>query len=193
MGKLLVFDDDVHKRFKEIRQALNMTQKEFGEKLNLKPNTIAVIESGRRGFSSSTLLRLGTVFDVNPDWLLCGTGEMFMPHTLDEELAEKFGEILSSKHDGVPFSIMKKKCLLEILDFDDSQWNDLIKIVAQISENPEIQAYSVNLPVDTFDVEIISAIIAKMTGAELLIDPHKLDKIKKRGNITQERETDEES
>ncbi|MBQ7300927.1 MAG: helix-turn-helix transcriptional regulator [Clostridia bacterium] len=184
---------NINQRFKEVRIALNLTQKEFGEKLNLKPNTVAVIESGRRSVTLETVELLCFKLDVNSDWLLYGTGEMFIPHTLDEELSEKFLEILSDKHDGVPFSIMKKQCLLEILNFDDEQWNDLMKIVAQISENPEIQAYSVNLPVDTFDVELLSAIIAKMTGAELLIDPHKLDKIKKRGNITQERETDEES
>ena len=39
---------NMNQRLKEVRQALNLTQKEFGEKLDLKPNTVAVIESGRR-------------------------------------------------------------------------------------------------------------------------------------------------
>ena len=79
---------NMNQRFKEVRQALNLTQKEFGEKLDLKPNTVAVIESGRRNVTQETVDALSFAFDVNPYWMLYGSGEMFVPRTLDEELAE---------------------------------------------------------------------------------------------------------
>lgn len=184
---------DMNQRFKEIRLALNLTQREYAEKLNLKPNTVAVIESGRRGVSDETLRAILFAFDVDPEWLMHGKGDMFLPRTLDDDLIEKFFKILGTEAEHVPMSHIKKLCLLEILNFNSEQWNDIIKIVAQISENAEIQEYSVNLPTDTFDVEILSAIITKMTGIELFIEPKKTEKTKKCGNITQERGTDEES
>ena len=184
---------DMNQRFKEIRLALNLTQKEYAEKINLKPNTVAVIESGRRGVSDETLRAILFAFDVNPDWLIHGKGDMFMPRTLDDDLAEKFFKILGTESDHVPMSHIKKLCLLEILDFNTEQWNDIIKIVAQISENPEIQKYSVSLPTDNFDIELLSAIIAKITGCDLVLDTENDRKAKTYRDTEQRGVTDEES
>lgn len=155
---------DINQRFKEIRVALNLTQREYAEKLNLKPNTVAVIESGRRSVTLETVELLCFTLDVNPDWLLYGTGEMFMPHTLNEELSEKFVEILSDKHEGVPFSLLKKQCLLEILNFNDVQWENLVKIVAHISANPELQRYVKNAPINSFDMSLLALQMQKVCG-----------------------------
>lgn len=155
---------DMNQRFKEIRLALNLTQKEYAEKINLKPNTVAVIESGRRGVSDETLRAILFAFDVDPDWLLHGKGDMFMPRTLDDDLAEKFNEILDTESENMPMSHIKKLCLLEILNFNSEQWNNLIKTVARISANKEIGDFAADLPLDEFDIDIVSLIFAKLTG-----------------------------
>lgn len=154
----------INQRFKKIRIALNLTQKEYGEKLNIKPNTVAVIESGRRSVTQEAAVTLSLVFDVNLDWLLYGKGDMFIPHSLNEELAMKFGEALSEKHDGVPFSLLKKQCLLEIMNFNDVQWENLIKIVAHIGANQELQRYVKNAPINSFDMSLLALQMQKVCG-----------------------------
>lgn len=154
----------INQRFKEIRIALNLTQKEYGEKLNIKPNTVAVIESGRRSVTQEAAVTLSITFDVNLDWLLYGKGDMFIPHSLDEELSGKFGEVLSDKHEGVPFSLLKKQCLLEILNFNDVQWENLVKIVAHIGANPELQRYVKNAPINSFDMSLLALQMQKVCG-----------------------------
>ena len=156
---------DMNQRFKEIRLALNLTHKEYAEKINLKPNTVAVIESGRRGVSDETLRAILFAFDVDPDWLLHGKGDMFMPRTLDDDLAEKFNEILDTESENMPMSHIKKLCLLEILNFNSEQWNNLIKTVARICNNSEVQTYSENLQTTDFDVNMAFDVITKLVDA----------------------------
>ena len=166
---------NINQRFKEVRIALNLTQKEFGEKLNLKPNTVAVIESGRRSVTLETVELLCFKLDVNSDWLLYGTGEMFIPHTLDEELSEKFLEILSDKHEGVPFSRLKKQCLLEILNFNDAKWNDLIKGVSYITDNIELTRHAKSLPVSAFELRVVTSTLAGAYGDAFVMKESKKD------------------
>lgn len=81
----------MNKRIKEIRKALNLTQRAFGEKIGMQQNTIALIEGGRNT-SRQTVDAICREFGVNKEWLLTGTGEMFAPDPQDElaALAEKY-------------------------------------------------------------------------------------------------------
>ncbi|OKL40272.1 helix-turn-helix domain-containing protein [Pontibacter flavimaris] len=64
-------------RFKEIRDTLGFTQKEFAEQLSLNQTYISAIENGKRGISSKLLKRLFELFQVSSEWLLNERGEMF--------------------------------------------------------------------------------------------------------------------
>ena len=81
----------MNKRINEIRKALNLTQRAFGEKIGMQQNTIALIECGRNT-SRQTVDAICREFGVNKEWLLTGTGEMFAPDPQDElaALAEKY-------------------------------------------------------------------------------------------------------
>ncbi len=164
---------NMNQRFKEVRQALNLTQKEFGEKLNLKPNTVAVIESGRRNVTQETVDALSFAFDVNPYWMLYGSGEMFVPRTLDEELADKFDEILNADNENRPLSHLKKLCLLEILNFNDAKWNDLIKGVSYIADNIELSRHAKSLPISPFELRIVTSTLVGAYGDAFVMNPEK--------------------
>ncbi len=56
------------KRFKVIRENLNLTQKQFAEILEIR-NTIADIERGRTKISGYAVAKLIQVYGVNPMWL----------------------------------------------------------------------------------------------------------------------------
>lgn len=80
-------------RLKELRKALNLTQQKFADKLGVKQNTIAQYEMGRNDPSDAVIISICREFNVSEDWLRNGEGEMFIPMTLDEEIASFIGGI----------------------------------------------------------------------------------------------------
>ena len=80
-------------RLKELRKALNLTQQKFADKLGVKQNTIAQYEMGRNDPSDAVIISICREFGVSEAWLRNGEGEMFIPMTLDEEIASFIGSI----------------------------------------------------------------------------------------------------
>ena len=70
-------------RIRKVRKALDLTQQEFGERIGMKQNTIALIEGGRNT-SEQTIFAICREFNVNEEWLRTGKGEMFLPETNGE-------------------------------------------------------------------------------------------------------------
>lgn len=68
---------EMNDRIKILRKdKLNMTQKNFAEKISLKQNSLALIEAGRPT-SDRTIADICREFNVNEEWLRYGTGEIF--------------------------------------------------------------------------------------------------------------------
>lgn len=82
----------MNNRIKKVRKVLDLTQQAFAEKIGLKQNSIALIESGKRNTSDQVVLSICREFNVNEEWLRNGTGEMFKaaPSTALDALAEEF-------------------------------------------------------------------------------------------------------
>lgn len=74
----------MNERIKRIRLELGLTQREFAERIGLKQNSIALIESGKRNISEQAVLSICREYRVNEEWLRNGTGEMFAPEASDE-------------------------------------------------------------------------------------------------------------
>ena len=68
----------IGERIRKLRKNLDLTQREFGERINLKSNSVALIEGGRNT-SDQTIATICREFDVNEKWLRTGEGEMFIP------------------------------------------------------------------------------------------------------------------
>ena len=64
-------------RIKKLRTTLQLTQKQFAERLGMKQNTIAGYERGRAAPSKATVRNICREFGVNEEWLREGTGEMY--------------------------------------------------------------------------------------------------------------------
>ena len=82
----------MNERIKELRERLGMSQTEFAESLNLKRNSISLIEVGKRNPSDRTILDICNKFDVSENWLRSGTGEIFLetPSNTMEQLRREF-------------------------------------------------------------------------------------------------------
>lgn len=74
----------MNERIKQIRRELGLTQTEFAERIGLKQNSIALIESGKRNISDQAVLSICREYGVNEEWLQTGTGEKMTPDASDE-------------------------------------------------------------------------------------------------------------
>lgn len=70
-------------RIRKLRKTLDLTQREFGERINLKSNSVALIEGGRNT-SDQTIFAICREFNVSEEWLRTGEGEMFVPAPTSE-------------------------------------------------------------------------------------------------------------
>lgn len=79
-------------RIRKLRKALDLTQREFGERIGIKANTVTMIEKGR-GTSEQTIQAICREFHVSEAWLRTGEGEMFLPPPRDmiDELIAEYG------------------------------------------------------------------------------------------------------
>jgi transcriptional regulator with XRE-family HTH domain len=75
-------------RLRELRKKLNLTQKEFGEKIDIKTSSYSDIENGRRNLTERNMTSICREFNVNEQWLRTGEGEMFVED--DKALLEKY-------------------------------------------------------------------------------------------------------
>lgn len=83
---------EIKERIKDLRKELRLTQKEFAERIGMKPNTIATYELGRAIPSAPAINNICKEFNVNEAWLRTGEGAMFAKHpssTLDLLAAER--------------------------------------------------------------------------------------------------------
>lgn len=66
-------------RIKHLRKYLGLSQAAFAQKIGKTPGFISLIELGRSKFSNATLEKISEVFGVNINWILTGSGDMFLP------------------------------------------------------------------------------------------------------------------
>ena len=74
----------VGQRVKKIRQALDLTQQEFADKLGVSRGNIGAYETGKSNIGPAAFSLMCKTFNVSETWLRTGEGEMFAPEPLDE-------------------------------------------------------------------------------------------------------------
>ena len=86
-------------RILAIRKESGLSQSAFGEKLNLSQNFVWMIEKGQREPSDRTVSDICRVYGINEPWLREGVGEMYVPKTREETIAELVGSALNGSSD----------------------------------------------------------------------------------------------
>ena len=77
----------LNKRFKSLRQTLDLTQQEFADKLGIVRNNVACYETGKRSPSDAVVSLVCKTFNVNENWLRTGVGPMFLDLPEEDETA----------------------------------------------------------------------------------------------------------
>ena len=107
----------MNERIKKLRKHLDLTQREFGERLGIKGNTIANYELGRNEPIDAVLSLICREFNVNEEWLRTGTGEMFVELDKEDMLMEFAGRVLGSRDDS-----FKKRFVKTLMSLSEEEW-----------------------------------------------------------------------
>lgn len=123
----------MNERIKEIREYYSLSQKEFGERIELKQNSVAVVERGKRNLSERSINLICKEFSINKTWLLTGEGEMFSTLTPSEEI-EGFLSTLAIAGD----ENFKKRLILYLAQIKDSDWEKLEQVLDTLLAGKDI-------------------------------------------------------
>jgi transcriptional regulator with XRE-family HTH domain len=70
----------LRERLKILISATKLNQKEFSERIGVTSSALTQFLKGKsKGLNSDTLISIINEFQVNPNWLLTGEGDMFLP------------------------------------------------------------------------------------------------------------------
>ena len=119
-------------RLKELRKALNLTQQKFADKLGVKQNTIAQYEMGRNDPSDAVIVSICREFNVSEDWLRNGEGEMFIPMTLDEEIASFIGNMQADIE-----PTFQKRFISALAKLSPEEWKTIEKLIRNMIDERE--------------------------------------------------------
>ena len=78
-GAKVVHNIEIARRIKLIREALDLTQEEFGKGVGKSLNTILSWEAGRTSPPDHFLKVIEKIYNISPRWLRRGQGDMFLP------------------------------------------------------------------------------------------------------------------
>lgn len=102
-------------RIKAIREALKLSQREFGEKLGVSRDVISNIEYGRVPPKELLLRHICELYNVNQHWLETGEGEMFNGNPDEISKFDKAFQIFKSlRPDFQDYALDQIKKLVEL-------------------------------------------------------------------------------
>lgn len=118
-------------RIKSIRISENLSQEEFGKKLNLSRSIISCYEKGLREITTRSIKDIVREFNIDENWIYTGEGEMYHEITDDEEFSYMIGTLLAENDDN------KIKFIKLMLDLDESYWPIITNLIEGIKKRDE--------------------------------------------------------
>lgn len=117
--------NSINERIKLLRSQLNITQEKFGQNINLKRNTISLIEAGERNVTDRVVSDICDKYNVSEYWLRTGEGEMFK-----KEDSEDLFFMLGLKSDEL--DEMSKRLVLRYISLSKEQRMAFNEIMGEI-------------------------------------------------------------
>jgi transcriptional regulator with XRE-family HTH domain len=105
---------EISERIKELRVALELSQRQFDKKIFVSQTLINEIELSKRKINIRTLYLIAHQFNVNIDWLKSGKGDMFAdtpPDTRLDNIIDIFHKLDKTLQD---YLLLQSKELLKI-------------------------------------------------------------------------------
>lgn len=119
----------MNERIKKLRQALGLSQDEFGRRLGVTRGAVTNIELNKVEPKPLFVDLICREFNVSETWLRTGEGEMFQPKSRNEELFEFAAKVA----EGDPGSI-RSQLLAVMSRLTDEQWEVLAQVARDFAE-----------------------------------------------------------
>ncbi len=132
---LLIEPFTIEDRILIIREKLELSQEEFGERIGVTKSTISLLERKLRNPSERVIRDICREFNINEEWLRNGVGgedNMFIDVTPQEKAYNRFGYIMEN---ATPSKKAALSVLLEMLySIPDEQWEMMMKQFEEIKK-----------------------------------------------------------
>ena len=122
----------MNERIKQIRKDAGLTQEKFAERIGLKQNSIALIESGKRTPSEQTVLSICREFKVRQEWLRTGDGAPYKEALPDKKLAAFIGDISDGDSDD-----FRRRFMEMLAGLDPADWELLERMAEKLTQKKE--------------------------------------------------------
>ena len=113
-------------RFKELRESLSLTQQKFADRLDISRNFVAQIEMGNKIPSERTIKDICREFKVNYDWLVNGTGDMFLDDDSDAQAI--VDSVMTGEND------FARKTLVKFARLSEDRWRQIQEILSELEK-----------------------------------------------------------
>lgn len=132
---LLIEPFTIEDRILMIREKLELSQEEFGERIGVTKSTISLLERKLRNPSERVIRDICREFNINEEWLRNGKGgedNMFVDVTPQEKAYNRFGYIMEN---ATPTKKAALSVLLEMLyTVPDEEWEMMMKQFEEIKK-----------------------------------------------------------
>ena len=119
----------IAERIKYLRKTfLEKTQKDFGARIGLKPNSVSDIESGKNNPTAQTIKAICREFNVNEEWLRNGTGTMYVELDAEDQLMEWAGKVLKKQSNS-----FQKRFVKMLMSLSEEEWEFLEKKAKELA------------------------------------------------------------
>jgi transcriptional regulator with XRE-family HTH domain len=101
-----------------------MSQTAFGEKLGVGIGVIKNIEYANVDPKEPFLTLMCDMLNVNKNWLIHGTGEMFLERDTEDEIADFLTQLMCDDDESI-----RKRFVLALSKFDGDDWKTVEKFI----------------------------------------------------------------
>lgn len=120
----------MNERIQAVIKEIGIKKVEFARRLNLSPPYISEMCSGKTMPSDRTISDICREFDVSETWLRTGEGEMFVPLSRSQEIADFVGKIMVGEEDN-----FKRRFIAMLARLDESEWELIERKALELFED----------------------------------------------------------
>lgn len=115
-------------RVKELRKELNLTLEKFGKPLGVGKTAISKIENGENGLTDQMIISICREYNASEEWLRSGVGEMFVPLTRNQVIADFAADLIKEEDS------FKSKLIEALANLNEEEWKVLEKLAADLTK-----------------------------------------------------------
>ena len=115
-------------RVKELRKELNLTLEKFGKPLGVGKTAISKIENGEHSLTDQMIISICREYNASEEWLRSGVGEMFVPLTRNQVIADFAADLIKEEDS------FKSKLIEALANLNEEEWKVLEKLAADLTK-----------------------------------------------------------